>query len=113
MVDTIQFFVQKGTVNPSVSASSDQSTPLRETQPQSQNQRNVVSYAHFKNQNRTTVIQVVQAKLQSKGGKIVEANVLFDGGRDLSFVAQDLVKIEEVRGRDVFIFWVRGCRVGT
>ena len=61
-------------------------------------------------------MQVVKAKLQSKGGKIVEANVLFDGGSDLSFVAQDSVKknrFEEVRGRDVFIFWVRGCRVGT
>ena len=78
--------------NPSVSASSDQSTPLRETQPQSQNQRNVVSYAHFENQDKTTVMQVVKAKLQSKGGKIVEANVLFDGGSDLSFVTQDLVK---------------------
>ena len=92
--------------NPSVSASSDQSTPLREPQPQSQNQRNVVSYAHFENQDRTTVMQVVKAKLQSKGGKIVEANVLFDGGSDLSFVTQGLVKKLDLKksGEETFSF---------
>ena len=104
VVDTIQFFAQKGTPLSVLRLTSQ--TPLRETQPQSQNQRNVLSYAHFENKNRTTVTQVVKAKLQLKGGKIVEANVVFDGGSDLSFVAQDLVKKLDLKksGEETFSF---------
>ncbi|GFN80939.1 tigger transposable element-derived protein 6 [Plakobranchus ocellatus] len=51
-------------------------------------------------------MQVVKAKLQSKGGEIVEANVLFDGGSDRSFVAQDLVKKLDLKksGEKTFSF---------
>ncbi|KAK4324412.1 hypothetical protein Pmani_004972 [Petrolisthes manimaculis] len=51
-----------------------------------------VGISHDKRVKKSTVLQTAKVKVLSKGGKSVEANVMFDLGADTTYVSHDFVK---------------------